>query len=93
MTLGLMAMHVIAAVPDPGSGVEPPGFDKFKKIMQWVAFVGYAICVLGVIAAAIGMVSEHRRGGGGGEAMGRLGSVLVASVLIGIAAKLVTAVS
>jgi hypothetical protein len=55
--------------------------------------VAYTVCVVGVILAAIGMVLEHRRGGGGGEAMGRLGSVMLACVLIGIAAKLVTAVS
>lgn len=93
MTLALVTMRLLAAVPDPGHGEAPPGAEKFDKILKWVAWGGYAICVLGVITCAIGMVMEHRRGGGGGEAMGRLGSVMAACVLIGIAARLVTAVS
>jgi hypothetical protein len=92
MTQALI-LRVLAAVHDPGKGEAPPGMEKFNKIIDWLAFVAYTVCVVGVILAAIGMVLEHRRGGGGGEAMGRLGSVMLACVLIGIAAKLVTAVS
>lgn len=93
MWLAALTGRALAAVPDPGRGEAPPGFEKFTTILKWVAYVGYAVCVLGVILCAIGMVSEHRRGGGGGEAMGKLGSVLVACVLIGVAARLVTALA
>jgi|SRR4051794_13824240 hypothetical protein len=98
MSVALITMRMLAAAPatsapDPGRGEAPPGMDKFTTILKWITYGGYAVCVLGVILCAIGMVTEHRRGGGGGEAMGRLGNVMIACVLIGIASKLVNALA
>lgn len=92
--LTIAALNVLAQIPDPGRGKAPPGAEKLTTLLQWAAYLGYAVCVLGVIIAAGGMVLQHRRGPGGGvEAGAGLGWVLAGSLLIGSASALVTAMA
>jgi hypothetical protein len=86
--LSRIAVQLIADVPDPGQGKAPPGSAKLLLLLQWVAYVGYAVCVMGVIVAAAGMAVQHRHGTAG-ENGSRLGWVLAGALLIGAAAALV----
>ena len=83
--------NIIAAVPNPGQGSQPPGTEGFQTILKWAAWVGLAICVLGVIVAGGAMAISSRRGEGG-EHMSRLGWVLGGCIVIGAASGLVGAV-
>ncbi len=82
---------VIAAVPNPGQGTQPPGSDGIVTIIKWAAWIGLAVCVLGVIIAGGSMAVASRRGEGG-EHMSRLGWVLGGCIIIGAASGLVGAV-
>ena len=81
---------VIAAVPNPGQGQQPPGSDGIVKILGWAAWVAVVICVLGVLIAGATMAIQHRRQEGG-ESMARLGWVLGGVIVIGSASALVGA--
>ena len=82
---------IIAAVPDPGRGSQPPGSDGLVTIIKWAAWIGLAVCVLGVIIAGASMAVASRRGDGG-EHMSKLGWVLGGCIIIGSASGLVGAV-
>lgn len=82
---------IIAAVPNPGQGSQPPGTEGFQTILKWAAWVGLAVCVLGVIIAGGSMAVSSRRGEGG-EHMSKLGWVLGGCIIIGAASGLVGAV-
>lgn len=89
-TLG-NAFDIIAQIPNPGNGAQPPGTKGFQTILQWAAWIGLAVCVLGVIIAGGSMAVASRRGEGG-EHMSRLGWVLGGCIVIGAASGLVGAV-
>ena len=82
---------IIATVPDPGQGSQPPGTEGFQTILKWAAWIGLAVCVLGVIIAGASMAVSSRRGEGG-EHMSKLGWVLGGCIIIGAASGLVGAV-
>ena len=82
---------IIAAVPDPGRGSQPPGSGGIVTIIKWAAWIGLAVCVLGVIIAGASMAIASRRGDGG-EHMSKLGWVLGGCIIIGSASGLVGAV-
>jgi len=84
------ALEIVAQVPNPGSGIKPPGAGGVDKILGWAAWVAFAICVLGVIIAGATMAIQHRRGEGG-ESMARLGWVFGGCIVIGSASALVGA--
>ena len=63
------AAEVLAAVPDPGQGEAPPGAEGFLKILRWAAWVGFGLCVLGVIITGSRMAVSARRGEGDGNAI------------------------
>ena len=65
---------IIAAVPDPGQGQQPPGSDGIVKILGWATWIAIVVCVLGVVIAGGTMAIAHRRGEGG-ESVSRLGWV------------------
>lgn len=73
---------------DPGTGEEPPGAGGLKKVINWVTWIAFAICVLGIIIAGAMMAVGQRRGEGG-EHAARLGWVLAACIVIGSASGLV----
>ncbi len=88
-TLNLAALRLLAAVPNPGGGAAPPGAEKLETILKWATWLGYGLCVLGVIIAATGMALQVRRGTGGMEAGAHLGWVLAGALIIGSASALV----
>ena len=81
---------VLADVIDPGQGTAPPGSEGVVTIVSWVAWIAVALCVVGVIAAGVGMLFAGRRGEGG-EHVKTLGYVLAGSIVIGGASALVGA--
>lgn len=83
---------LVAQVPNPGHGTPPPGFDKFVTVLRWVTAISLGCCVLGFIICAATVAISHRSGGGG-DVGGRVGSVMVACILIGSASALVTALT
>lgn len=90
--LNLAALRLLSQVPNPGRGQAPPGADNLLTILRWAAYLGYAVCVLGVIVAAATMAIQHRHGTAG-ENGARLGWVLAGSLLIGSASALVNGVT
>lgn len=81
---------IIAAVPNPGQGTQPPGSDGIVKILGWAAWIAVAVCVIGVLVAGSKMTIEHRRGGGG-ESVASLGWVAGGCIVIGSASAIVGA--
>lgn len=81
---------LVAAVPNPGQGQAPPGSDKLLKLLSWVAWVVFGICVVGVLVVAGRMAISHRRGEGGEHATG-LAWVAAACILAGSASAIVQA--
>lgn len=86
------ALDVLAAVPDPGEGVAPPGSAGLLVILSWVAWGVFAVIVGGVLVQAGRMGMAHRRGEGM-EVTGGLVVALIAAVIAGSAAAIVTAVT
>jgi hypothetical protein len=69
-----------AAAPQPGSE-QPPGTEGLTTMLNWGGWTVSFVCVAGILIVAAMMALKHRRGEGGGEAMGALGWVLGACVL------------
>jgi hypothetical protein len=69
-----------AAAPTPGQ-VQPPGTQGLTTMLGWGGWLVSFVCVAGILIVAAMMALKHRRGEGGGEAMGSLGWVLGACVL------------
>ena len=75
------------AVPDPGGGSAPPGFENFTTIMGWGKWIGLGILVMALIFAGVKMAIGNRRGEGGDHAASIgwvLGGVLVVSAAFSI---------
>lgn len=85
-----LAAGLLAQVPDPGSGIAPPGSEGLITILRWVAWIAFAVCVAGVMIAGAAMALGNRRGEGG-EHAARLGWVLAGAIVIGSASGLVGA--
>ncbi|MEV0732377.1 hypothetical protein [Polymorphospora sp. NPDC050346] len=80
----------LAAVPDPGGGVAPPGVEgNVLLILQWIAWLATAACVGGLIVTAARMAIAHRRGDD--THIGQLGWIAGACILLGSASGLVGA--
>ena len=92
-TLNIAALQVIGAVPNPGRGEPPPGFDKFVTLLKWAAAISLGACVLGFLICAGTIALQHRTGGGVGDHGGRVGAVMAACILIGSASAIVTALT
>lgn len=89
-----LALTWAATVPNPGTGgkTAPPGADKFLTVLQWAAYFGIAVCVLGIIVAGGGMaLAASGRSNGGGEHMAKLGWTMAGAITIGAASAIVTA--
>lgn len=74
-------------VPTPG---QPPGTGGLLTALGWVAWVVTLACIGGIFLVAGKMAFAHRRGEGS-EAVGQLGWVLGACVLIAAAGPVVNA--
>jgi hypothetical protein len=79
---------LLAAVPDPGQGTEPPGAAAILTVLSWLAWAVFAACVAGVLVVAIKLALAFRRGEGG-EAVGQLGWVLGAAIIGSSAAAII----
>jgi len=81
VALGLaLAGPADAAAPTPGQQ-QPPGTQGLTTMLGWGGWGVSFVCVAGILVVAGMMALKHRRGEGGGEAMGSLGWVLGACVL------------
>ncbi len=76
----LLSGSAHAAAPTPGQ-VQPPGTEGLTTMLGWGGWLVSFVCVAGILIVAAMMALKHRRGEGGGEAMGALGWVLGACVL------------
>jgi hypothetical protein len=90
VTTLIVSALTVPAVVDPGEGVAPPGAEGIVTIVQWVAWVVLAVCVLGVLLVGGRMAVAHRRGEGAAYAA-ELGFVLGGAVLVGSASALIAA--
>ena len=80
---------VLATITVPPS-VQPPGTAGLLTAVGWVAWVVTLACIGGIFFVAGKMAFAHRRGEGS-EAVGQLGWVLGACVLVAAAGPLVNA--
>ena len=85
-----IAPSILTAGAGGGGGVPNPGAEGLLTILQWAAWIGFAVAVLGVILAGIAMVVSIRRQEGG-EHVARLGWVFAGCIVIGSASGLVGA--
>lgn len=82
------AQIIPAAVPDPGAGSMPPGFDAFTTVMGWAKWIGLGIAVVGLIVLGVTMTVSSRRGEGG-EIGGWLGRLLIGVIIVSAAFTIV----
>jgi hypothetical protein len=86
-----VALHgIVADVPNPGTGTQPPGTGGLVTILGWVAWGACALCVAGLVIVAGKMAINHERGVAGQHATG-LAWVMLACVVVGAASGLVGA--
>jgi hypothetical protein len=85
------AAAALAAVPNPGGGLAPPGSAKIVTILQYLFWGVSGACVAGVLIVSAKMAIASRGHHGGGEHAASLGWVLVATVLAGSASGLIGA--
>jgi hypothetical protein len=81
---------VIAEVPNPGTGTAPPGAEGLLTILKWIAWIVFALAVVGILVCAGTMMVNNRRGEGG-EHAGRLAWVLGGCILASVASGVVGA--
>jgi len=80
-------------LPSPGAGTAPPGVGApVGTIVSWVAWIIFAIAILGLFFSAFKMITAHHRGEGGQQTASLLyvlGGTIVAaaaSSIIGVLA-------
>lgn len=87
-------MMLAQIIPDlfmgDGGGKAPPGSDKLLEVVDWVRWIAFTVCILGILIAGAMMAVGQRRGEGG-EHAARLGWVLAACIVIASASLLVGA--
>ncbi len=100
LTASQIRLQILAAeapppseAPEPGNvpvptGVQPPGTEGLLTVLNWTSWIVTVACVFGVLVVAGMMAISHRRGQGS-EAIGNLGWVMGACVLVASASQLV----
>jgi len=78
---------ILADISPPNSG-QPPGTAGLMTVMGWVSWGVTFLCIIGIFFVAGKMAFSHRRGEGS-EAVGQLGWVMGACVLIAAAGPIV----
>ena len=90
----MMLVHLLSEAPTllplDGGGQKPPGGEKLDLVIDWVRWIAFSICILGILIAGAMMAIGQRRGEGG-EHAARLGWVLAACIVIASASLLVGA--
>ena len=80
---------LLGQIPGGSAPAPPPGVDtKFNTLISWISYVGFGVCVVGLIITGAALAVSHRRGQGGEHAAG-IGYALGGSILIGVASGLV----
>jgi len=79
---------LILADISPPNSVQPPGTAGLMTVMGWVSWGVTFLCIIGIFFVAGKMAFSHRRGEGS-EAVGQLGWVMGACVLIAAAGPIV----
>ena len=92
MSTTLTAPAAETPAPAPGinvpASVQPPGTAGLLTVLSWGAWIVTLVCIAGIFAVAAKMAFSHRRGEGS-EAVGQLGWVMGACVLIAAAGPIV----
>jgi hypothetical protein len=89
----MLLHHLATELPNvlPTDAKPPqPIQDKLQTVVDWVKWIAYLVCGLGILIAG-GMMAVGQRRGEGGEHAARLGWVLAACIVIGSATALVDA--
>ncbi|MDK7353951.1 hypothetical protein [Rothia aeria] len=79
---------VLADVPNPGQGQAPPGSEGVTTVLGWIAWVVFALAVVGVLITAGAMMLNNRRGQGG-EHAAALGWVFAGCIIAASASAIV----
>jgi hypothetical protein len=80
---------LVGQIPGGGAPAAPPGVDtKLNTLLSWGSYIGFGICVMGLIITGATLAVSHRRGESGQHAAG-IGYALGGSILIGVASGLV----
>jgi hypothetical protein len=75
-----------------GNIVAPNGTDGgFSTLLGWLTYIGYGLCVVGLIAIGAALPITHRRGEGMGEHAGKLAAVGAGAIIIGAAPTIIGA--
>ena len=82
---------LLAAVPDPGAGSEPPGFESVTTIMSWVKYLSLGVLVVALMIGGARLAFD--RMGGGHEQGAAIGKTLVGVIVVSAAFSLVTALA
>lgn len=88
LALTRASLALPSAVPDPGEGKMPPGFDRFIDVMGWAKWLALGALVLALIAAGV-MMSINQRRGEGGEDASRIIKVLLGAILVSAAVSII----
>lgn len=88
LTLG--AIRVFAAIPDPRTGADPPGVEKFATLLHWLYIGVEFVLVAGILIIGATMAVKHKRHETG-EHGSALATALVGCVLAALALPIVTA--
>lgn len=84
-----LAAIIYAEVPGGGGATAPPGIrEKLDMIISWASYLGFGMCVIGLIGSGALMAVSHRRGQSGEHVAG-IGYALAGSVVIGAASVLI----
>ena len=84
----LATSTLLAADINVPAAVQPPGTAGLLTVLSWGAWIVTLVCIAGIFAVAAKMAFSHRRGEGS-EAVGQLGWVMGACVLIAAAGPIV----
>lgn len=88
MTASAASSSLLAADINVPASVQPPGTAGLLTVLSWGAWIVTLVCIAGIFAVAAKMALSHRRGEGS-EAVGQLGWVMGACVLIAAAGPIV----
>lgn len=98
MSLAAAAVEVLSftstafmGLPDPDP-VAPPGFEAVGTILSWAKWAGLIAAILALIAVAVLLMFNARRGEGG-EHLKTFVSILIGVMIIGAATSLVGFIS
>lgn len=86
--LQVASSMIPAGIIDPGAGEAPPGAEGVTQVVSWVAWVVFALAVIGVLICA-GLMMVNNRRGQGGESAASLGWVFAGCIIAGAASGLV----